>query len=155
MPARATNPLHSIAEALAGMDASDRLETLAEFGVHVPELPLEYEQIRDAGIGVVRECQSPVFLLADVVDGRISIHADAPHEAPVARGFVGLLIHVFEGSSVDRLQAAPVQILDYLHLTPVLSMRRARGLHGIFMRLRSVLNSETAAVQGELHHGNS
>lgn len=142
--------LDDVAEAFRCLDPRDRLETLTEYGRALPDLPEAYRALRDRGVGIVRECASPVFIMGRDEAGRVRIYADAPREAPVARGFVGLLIQTFEERPVEEIRSAPAAILDVLHLTDALSMRRRRGLTSIFERLRSTLSgaTETEPVRG-------
>ena len=140
MPVATGHALLDAARAFEALEEPDRIDALVEYGRFVPDLPPPYRALRDAGIGIVTECASPVFILGEADSGRLRVHADAPREAPIARGFVGLLVYVYHDAPLARLQAAPASILDELHLTSVLSMRRIRGLTGIYRQLRSVVD---------------
>ncbi|MEZ4699615.1 MAG: SufE family protein [Rhodothermales bacterium] len=127
--------LASLAGLLAELDATDRLEILTDYASRLPALDPAWAPARDAGLHMVLECQSPVFFVARLADGRVEIHADVPAEAPVARGFVSLLITLFDGAPAESLREAPANILDRLGLSEALGMRRRHGLGAIYRRL--------------------
>lgn len=121
-------------EAVEGME---RIELLLEYTDALPQLPASYAALRDAGLGAVHECQSPVFLLVEGDAGCIRIWADVPRESPTARGFVGLLHALFDGASAEGILSAPPDLLHTLGLAPLLGMQRSRGLRAIYARLRA------------------
>lgn len=128
--------LDTIAELFQSVDPSTRLELLLEYSGRLPPLPEQYAAIRDAGINMVHECQSPVFLMVEVKDGRVRIHADVPEEAPTARGFTSILVDAFDHSQPEEVVDAPVDVLRYLGLQGLLGMQRTRGLTAVYMRLK-------------------
>jgi cysteine desulfuration protein SufE len=117
-------------------DEADRLELLIEFGAELPPLDPAWCAVRDAGRYLVLECQSPVFFAVSIEAGRTAIHADVPVEAAVARGFVGLLIHLFDGVDPGMVREAPGDPLEALGLAALLGLRRRRGLGAIYGRLK-------------------
>lgn len=121
-------------ESVEGME---RLELLLDYTEALPALPEAYAALRDAGLGTVHECQSPVFLHVEGEAGCVRLWADVPREAPTARGFVGLLHALFNGQSAETILAAPPDLLHALGLAPLLGMQRSRGLRAIYARLRA------------------
>ncbi|SHK16891.1 SufE family protein [Rhodothermus profundi] len=117
-------------------DQDQRLELLLDFADRLPPLPPAYVPLRDAGIGMVRECQSPVFFLPEVQEGRVRIYADVPREAPTPRAFTALLIEAFDGEPPEAVLEAPEDLLSQLGIAPLLGMQRLRGLTAIYQRLR-------------------
>ena len=87
--------LNEVADTFAMLPPAERLEWLIEFGTTLPILADAWHNDRNAGNFIVHECQAPVFLKALATDDVVSIHADVPKEAPIARGFVSFLIAVF------------------------------------------------------------
>ena len=127
---------NEIAEEFQAVDAQTRLELLLEFAESLPPLPEDYRALRDRGLNMVHECQSPVFLMPEVRDGVVRVRADVPEEAPTARGFTSILVSAFDEASVDEVLAAPDDALHALGLTQSLGMQRTRGLTAIYGRLR-------------------
>ena len=129
--------LPDIIAAFDECDPADRLELLIDFGRDLPPLDDHSASLRDAGLYLVHECQAPVFLKADVQDNTLRVVADVPKEAPIARGFVGLLLAVFDGMPASGFTTAPENMLQALGLHGLLGMQRTRGLMAIYQSLGS------------------
>ena len=124
--------IEEIVEELTDVDDQTRLELLLEYADILPPLPQAYHALRDAGIGLIHECQSPVFLLVEVRSGKVRLVADVPREAPTPRSFLGILYEAFNGRPTGDLLAAPEDLLNKLGLTCLLGMQRIRGLSAIY-----------------------
>ncbi len=131
--------LAGLADDLRLLEPTERLEVLVEYGGQLPPLDPAWHAARDAGRHLVLECQAPVFFVAVCVAGALRIHADVPIEAPVARGFVGLLVALFDGVAPAVVRDAPDDVLSVLGLSEALGMRRIRGLTAIYGRLREAV----------------
>jgi cysteine desulfuration protein SufE len=131
------NRFESVAEPFQMVDNDMRLELLLEYSDKLPPLPEEYEPMRDAGLNMVHECQSPVFLHVDVEDDTVHLYADVPREAPTARAFVSILIEAFDGATPDEVAEAPSDALRQLGLNGLLGMQRTRGLSAIYQRVKN------------------
>jgi cysteine desulfuration protein SufE len=141
--------LESILALFQEADPEMRMALLLEFAERLPPLPAAYAPLRDAGLGMVHECQSPVFLMVEVQNGRVRIYADAPREAPTPRGFTALLVEAFDGIPPEQILSAPEDLLYRLGIAPLLGMQRLRGLTGIYQRLRrEVAEKTTWEVKG-------
>lgn len=130
--------LEEIIDIFQSVDAHTRLEVLMEFADRLPPLPPMYLPIRDAGLHMVHECQSPVFLFVEVKGTIVQVCADVSREAPVARGFTALLTHLFNGAEIRTIHDAPDNLLAALNLENALGMQRRRGLAAIYRRVKSV-----------------
>lgn len=130
------NPLEAIAEPFQMIDDDMRLELLLEYAEKLPSLPEEYAPMRDAGLNMVHECQSPVFLVTEVEDGTVHLYADVPREAPTARAFVSIMIEAFDGATPGEVEEAPADVLRQLGLTGLLGVQRTRGLSAIYQRIK-------------------
>ncbi len=128
--------LEAIAQELQSVDNATRLELLLDYATALPPLPQEYHPLRDAGVGMVHECQSPVFLIVEVTGGIVRLRADVPREAPTARSFVTLLLQSFDGETPEVVLGAPDDILQRFCLTQLLGMQRTRGLSAIYRRVK-------------------
>ena len=129
--------LEAIAEDFEGVGNETRLELLLDYARQLPPLPEAYHPLRDRGLNMVHECQSPVFLMVEVKDGTVHIHADVPEEAPTARSFVAILVEAFDGADVQTVREAPGDILNRLGLSNLLGMQRTRGLSAIYQRIKN------------------
>ena len=137
----------TIAETFQGVDPPVRLELLLDYAQKLPLLPDVYAPLRDAGMNMVHECQSPVFLITEVKDGTVRLHADVPPEAPTARGFTSILLDAFNGTAPSDVQAAPPDALRALGLVGLLGMQRTRGLSAIYARVKSEVARQARAPQ--------
>lgn len=128
--------LDDIAETFQMVDRDMRLELLLEYAGKLPPLPERYEALRDAGLNMVHECQSPVFVATEVEDGRVRLYGDVPREAPTARAFTSIMVEAFDGEPPAVVEAAPDDVLHRLGLAKLLGMQRTRGLTGIYQRIK-------------------
>ena len=120
----------------ASADPQLRLEMLLDYSRKLPPLPERFREARDQGINRVPECMSPVFLFMEQDGGRVTLHADAPEEAPTVRGFVSLLSREIKDAPPEAVQAIPGDLLDQLRLTELLGMTRMQGLSAIVGRVK-------------------
>ena len=129
--------LDAIIEDFQMVDDETRLELLLDYAQQLPPLPEVYHPLRDAGLNMVHECQSPVFLMIDVKNGAVQIHADVPAEAPTARSFTTLMVKAFDGVAPQVVRDAPMDVLHRLGLAHLLGMQRMRGLNAIYQRIKN------------------
>lgn len=137
----------TIVEMFQSVDPPMRLELLLDYAQKLPPLPEAYVPLREAGMNRVHECQAPVFLMTEVKDGTVRLHADVPPEAPTARGFTSLLIEAFDGAAPSDVRAAPANALHELGLTGLLGMQRTCGMGAIYQRIKNEVARQTASPQ--------
>ena len=120
------------------------LEMLLEYADVVPALPPELAG--HAGMEQVPECQTPFFLATELDDGdRVTIHFDAPPEAPTTRGFAGILSEGLNGATADEVLAVPNGFYTALGLDRVISPLRLRGISAILSRLKRQVGVQVGA----------
>ena len=129
--------LESIIETFQWVDPPMRLELLLDYTKRLPPLPEPFHALRDRGLYMVHECQSPVFLKVEVKEGRVHLYTDVPEEAPTARSFVAIMVEAFEGVPPQEVLAAPSDILHALGLADLIGMQRTRGLTAIYRRIKN------------------
>ena len=135
MPSNLPTVLATFSEELP----AERLALLLDHTEALTPLSADATALRDAGLYIVLECQAPVFLFAQVQEGHIQIQADVPGEAATAKGFVGLLVTLFDGKAEDELAGAPADLVAALGLDEVVGLQRRRGLRGIYAQLKECL----------------
>lgn len=138
--------LDAITEDFQMIDDATRLELLLDYAQQLPPLPEVYHPLRDRGLNMVHECQSPVFLMVEVTDGVVHVRADVPEEAPMARSFTSLMVHLFDGAAPQAVLDAPDDILHRLELTNLLGMQRTRGLSAIYRRIKNEVKRQTSTT---------
>ncbi len=132
----AADKLDLIVAEFSELEPRERLELLLEFSENLPALPPDYEQQRLSGEHRVHECQTPVFIWAEVNAGLVEMHAWVAPEAPTVRGFVGILVDAFNGATPDEVMSVESSFLNRMGLAQILGMVRARGLHAILFYVR-------------------
>ncbi|MBW8771717.1 MAG: SufE family protein [Gemmatimonadetes bacterium] len=126
-----------------GLDRNTRLEALLDWSKKLPDLPEALRPLKDQGVGLVHECQTPVFLYVEVQEGRVAIHADVPRESPTVRGFLALLIKQLDGATPAEVAATPDDLLERLGLSQDLGMTRTQGLTAILGRVKSSVRAQS------------
>ncbi len=120
----------------ADADPEEALEMLVDFSEKLP--PLSPGR---AALGVqadcrIQECQTPVYLWVDVVNGKVHLEAEVPEQSPTVRGFVALLVAGLEGASGAEIEELPDDFLPLLGLSATLGMTRRRGFRGIVSKIK-------------------
>lgn len=121
----------------------ERLQLLLEFSNELPALPDRYAEHPEL-LERVEECQSPVYLFVDVVDGAVQVHATAPAEAPTTRGFASILVQGISGLTPDVVLAIADDFPMQLGLTAAVSPLRLRGMLGMLWRIKRQVSAKAA-----------
>jgi cysteine desulfuration protein SufE len=140
LPAR----LAETREDFLALEVRDRLQLLLEFSNELPDLPERYADHPELLERVV-ECQSPVYMFVEIVDGIVHLHATAPAESPTTRGFASILAQGVEGLTVDDVLGIPDDYPQSLGLGEAVSPLRVRGMTGMLARAKRQLRDHLAA----------
>lgn len=136
--------LETIAGEFAELEPRERLELLLEFAEKLAPLPEKYRAERDAGVNRVHECQTPVFLWTEIIDGVVRIHADVAPEAPTVKGFVSILVELLSGAKPEEAATIDANLVSRLGLSEALGMVRMRGLQAIARHIRNKISALSA-----------
>lgn len=137
-------PLAETREDFLALGVKDRLQLLLEFSNELPELPERYRDHPDL-LEKVEECQSPVYIFVEIVDGRVHLHATAPAESPTTRGFASILVQGLDGLTVDEVLDVPGDYPQSLGLAEAVSPLRVRGMTGMLGRVKRQVRERLAA----------
>jgi len=131
---------------MSAADRSTRLETLLDLAARLPPLPpeLQHESGREARR--VPECQTAVYLWAEVRNGAVRLAAEVPRESPTVRGFVSLLVDALDGRSPAEVSAVPDDLLHALRLDDALGMTRTQGLTAIVRRVKRAVEDSSSRI---------
>jgi cysteine desulfuration protein SufE len=127
--------LQEIVETFHDASPEERMDMLLEYSLGMPDVSEELQNARDT-MEQVHECQTPVFLLAKLQDGKVYYHIDVPREAPTVRGFAGILYEGLNGAPPAAIVATPNDLYQRLGLHRVLSPLRLRGLTALLSRMK-------------------
>ena len=137
-------PLAETREDFLALGVKDRLQLLLEFSNELPELPERYRDHPDL-LEKVEECQSPVYIFVEIVDGRVHLHATAPAESPTTRGFASILVQGLDGLTVDEVLDVPGDYPQSLGHAEARSPLRVRGMTGMLGRVKRQVRERLAA----------
>ena len=137
------NPrLAEIVDAFGSVPGKEKLQLLLEYADELPPLPARYAEHPDR-LEQVPECQSPLFLAAEVDDaGTVHLFFDAPREAPTTRGFAGILFAGLDGLPAAEVLAAPGEFSHQLGLQDLVSPLRMRGMAAMLARIKRQLRDQ-------------
>lgn len=119
-----------------------RLQLLLEFSKKVPPLPEGWDS---SSMERVHECQTPFFLATTLTDGNVTMHFDAPAEAPTTRGFAGILSEGLSGLPAEAITAIPNDFYTDMGLAEVISPLRLRGMAAIMARLKRQIGEQVVS----------
>lgn len=138
--------LSTIVEDFQAMQGHDRLELLLEFSDELPPVPasagLSPDMFED-----VPECQSPVALKAQIIDGHVKVYVLAPEQAPTTRGFGSILAQGLSGLTPEAVLDVDDDFPSMLGLRDLVSQLRLNGMHAILGRIKRQV-TELLAAQG-------
>lgn len=117
-----------------------RVEAMLDYANRIPPLP---EGIDSSELERVPECQSPIFVSTQVgSDGTVSLHFDAPREAPTVRGFAGILHDGLDGQRAEVILDVPDDFYYDMGLEEVVTPMRLRGMGAILARIKRQVRDE-------------
>lgn len=132
-------PLAEVVSEFADVAGQDKLRLLLEFADELPGLP---DELNEAAMEPVPECQSPLFLHVDADDrARVRLYFSAPAEAPTTRGFASILATGLDGQSADAILAVPDDFYAELGLAALISPLRLRGMSAMLTRIKRRLRT--------------
>lgn len=133
--------LQNIVDLFAGAPKELRLQALLEYAGRLPPLP-EHLARRPDLMERVHECQTPFFVATELdPEGRVTLHFEAPPEAPTTRGYAGILHEGLSGSSTREILEVPETFYLAMGLGEVVSPLRLRGMGAILRRVKGQLKS--------------
>jgi len=119
-------------------------QALVQYANKLPSLPERFQGL-DAAQYRVHECQTPVAIYPEVVDGRMHFHADVPRESAAIRALLAMLFDALNGQPPETTIAIPPDFVRQVMGKIGLSAREA-GLNAMVERLRRA--ARQAAAEG-------
>lgn len=132
--------LARVIEEFASAPKTLRLPLLLEYARKLPPPPEGLGELEQ-----VHECQTPLFLRADVgSDGRVSLYFDAPEEAPTTRGFASVVHAALDGATVEEVLGVPDDFYQQMGLAELISPLRLRGMGAIVTRVKRQVRAKSS-----------
>ena len=109
-------------------------QALVQYANKLPPLP---ERLRGLDLAQYRvhECQTPVAIFPEVVDGKMFFHADVPRESAAIRALLAMLFEALNGQPPETTIAIPPDFVREVMGKIGLQAREA-GLSAMVERLR-------------------
>jgi cysteine desulfuration protein SufE len=138
MPAR----LKEIVEDFQWAEGREKVEMLIYYSDKMPQIPPRLGGENGSGLDKVEECMTPVYVTAEVKDGRMYFYFQVPPESPTVRGFAAILSEGLSGESPDNILAVPDDFHRATGLDQVLTSMRANGLRSILGHMKQLAARE-------------
>ena len=111
-------------------DWMDKYAYLIELGNDLEELDAKDKNDQN----IIKGCQSRVWLVADMKDGKIEFKGES--DAVIVKGLVALLLRVVSGRTPKELLETDLHFIDDLGLKQHLSPTRSNGLLAMVKQIR-------------------
>ena len=111
-------------------DWMDKYQLLIDLGNEQEPLAPEYKNDQN----LIDGCQSRVWLLADLVDGKVEFQAES--DALIVKGIIALLIKVVSGHTPDEILENELYFIEAIGLKEHLSPTRSNGLLAMVKQMR-------------------
>lgn len=109
-------------------------QALVQYANRLPPLPERFQGLDPAQYRV-HECQTPVAIFPEVVDGRMYYHADVPRESAAIRALLAMIFDAVNGEPPETVLAIPPDFVRQVMGSIGLSAREA-GLNAMVERLK-------------------
>jgi cysteine desulfuration protein SufE len=83
----------------------------------------------------VKGCQSTVWLVADVNDGKVFYKAES--DAIIVKGLISMLIRVLSGHTPDEIINAKLDFINRIGMTTHLAQTRSNGLLSMVKQMKN------------------
>lgn len=117
-------------------------QALVQYANKLPPLPDRFQRL-DREDYAVHECQTPVAIYPEVVDGKMYYYADVPQGAPTIRALLAMIFEAVNGQPPETVSRIPAdfvrQVMEKLGLGT-----REVGLNAMVDRLRRAARTAQA-----------
>jgi cysteine desulfuration protein SufE len=109
-------------------------QALVQYANRLPPLPERFQGL-DAAQYRVHECQTPVAIYPEVVDGNMVFHADVPRESAAIRALLAMLFEALNGQPPETTLAIPSDFVRQV-MGKIGLQARENGLNAMVERLK-------------------
>jgi cysteine desulfuration protein SufE len=109
-------------------------QALVQYANRLPPLPERFQGL-DREQYAVHECQTPVAIYPEVVDGKMYYHADVPQGAPTIRALLAMIFEAVNGQPPETVLAIPPDFVRLIMSRIGLGTREV-GLNAMVERLK-------------------
>jgi cysteine desulfuration protein SufE len=109
-------------------------QALVQYAARLPPLPERFQGV-DLEHYRVHECQTPVAIFPEVVDGKMYYHAELPRESAALRALLSMIFEAVNGQPPEMVLAIPPDFVRQVMGKIGLQAREA-GLNAMVERLK-------------------
>jgi cysteine desulfuration protein SufE len=118
--------LEKIVEMFGKVEGRDKLELLLDYSASMPKVP-DALKGKHEELEAVHECATPLFVHAEMHDGKIAYAFDVPEVSPTVRGFAAILGLGLKDVTPEQVLTTPGDIFFQMGLHKVLTPQRLNG----------------------------
>ncbi len=127
--------LQEIVDEFRWCEGQEKVELLIQYAEKLPPLPARLAGDRSK-LDMVQECMTPVYVQADLVDGKMAFHFEVPAESPTVQGFAAFMKQGLDGCTPQEVLQVPGDFYQEMGLQQVLSFQRLNGLAAILAHMK-------------------
>lgn len=142
-PAQVPPGIEKILRRFATLTPDLTRQALVQYANRLPAPPERFAGV-DREAYRVHECQTPVAIFPEVVDGKMWFHADVPQGAPTIRALLAMLFEALNGQPPETVLAIPPDFVRQVMGRIGLETREV-GLNAMVERLK---RAARGAAQG-------
>ncbi len=109
-------------------------QALVQYAAKLPPLPERFQGV-DLEQYRVHECQTPVAIFPEVVDGRMYYHAELPRESAALRALLAMIFDAVNGQPPETVLAIPPDFVRQV-MGKIGLQAREVGLNAMVERLK-------------------
>jgi len=113
-------------------DWSEKYEYIINLGKELSPLKKDLK----CSANLIRGCQSNVWLVPKIKDGKIFFSADS--DALITKGLVALLVKIFSGANLKDVALFDITVIKAVGLDKHLSMNRSNGLGKMIEQIKKI-----------------
>jgi cysteine desulfuration protein SufE len=127
--------LEEIIENFEFCEGREKIELLLQYSENIQPLPERLSGSHDS-MEQVQECMTPVFVNAEIENGKMHFYFDVPPESPTVRGFSAILAEGLDGLSPTEILNLPNNFTSRLGLESFLTPQRMNGFAATLAHLK-------------------
>ena len=121
-------------------DWMDRYQYIIDLGRRLPPFP----EAAKIDSNKIKGCQSQVWFLAELVDGRL--HFQAISDAAIVSGLIAVLLRIYSDRDPEDIVDSPIDFVAALGLEQHLSPTRSNGLAAMLKAIHAYADEAARAA---------
>jgi cysteine desulfuration protein SufE len=118
--------MQKIVQMFSGAEGRDKLELLLDYSASMPKVP-DALKGKHEELEAVHECATPLFVHAELHDGKMEYAFDVPEVSPTVRGFAAILGLGLKDATPEQVLTTPGDLFFQMGLHKVLTPQRLNG----------------------------